>query len=144
MSRVRCVAVSLCAAVVAVVASVPLAEPQPPVLAFDFDDDGDPGTVIGEVSAEPGTLVEAYLVVNDFPAPYEFLGGMQFGLDFTDGLSLEGIQVATERAGILTDGHQGIAVAIGVPFTRHDLPFFAGKFIFRVDETTPQSVEVVR
>ena len=36
-------------------------------LAFDFDTDGDPGTIEDTIDAEVGELVEAYLVVEGIP-----------------------------------------------------------------------------
>jgi hypothetical protein len=111
---------------------------------FDFDSDGDPSTIENEVTADVGEILIGYMVVNDFPEEYGYLWAMQFGLDVSDGLELLGWSVPIERAGVLHDGPEGIAIALGSePFAREDLPVFAVRFIVRVLEESPQSVSIV-
>jgi len=108
---------------------------------FDFDLDGEPGTIHNRVMADPGQLVEAYLVIHDIPAPYEMVQGAMFGLHHTDGLEL--IAMNPSGGGLLMhDGHRGIAVAFD-PTHRSYLPRFAARFVFRVLTDTPQKAEVV-
>jgi hypothetical protein len=141
--RDRVAIVAVVAAALVGIAAVGSAAPQPPVLAFDFDTDQDPTTIQNEVQAAPGDLVQAFLVINDFPLPWEFLGGAEFGLEFDSGLRLEGVLPGTEQGAVMNDGHRGIVVAWGMPYTRHNLPAFAASFVFSVLSEETQTVRVV-
>jgi hypothetical protein len=111
-------------------------------LVFDFDIDDDPGTIRNVITAEVGTLVEAYLVVQGFPVPYTFLGGLQFGLQFSDGLAFAGVRGVDDRVGFLMDGPEGFAVAFGRNIARDELPMFSLAFVFRVTGPGEQEVRV--
>ena len=111
-------------------------------LVFDFDTDGDPNTVTSEVQAEAGDVVQAFLVVQGFPTPWEFLGGLQFGIDSTDGLELAGILSVGERGGFLHDGTDGIAYAFYEEVARDALPMFVMSLTFVVTSEEMQEVRI--
>lgn len=112
-------------------------------LAFDFDLDGDPSTWQSTIVAPTGALLEAFLVVSDFPEPYEELHYIEFGLELTDGLDLIAVG-AVEGDGYFYHHHADIiAIGSSVPLTRDDLPNFRVRVIFRVETPGPQSVRVV-
>ncbi len=112
------------------------------VLAFDFDHDGDPNTVVSEIEAEVGTLVEAFLIVNKllYEWQYTHLHGLQFGLEATDGLEFLGMSLLGDRAMVINDGLDGIAISFGEPLPIADLPAFAVRFVFRVVADVEQVV----
>lgn len=111
--------------------------------AIDFDTDGDPATIQGTVEASVGDIVEAYLVVDDFPTPWPMLWAALFGLDGTDGLELIGLfGTQPDRGGMLTDGPEGIVVAYTTPFERHELPAFVARFVFRITDGGEQTVKL--
>jgi len=112
-------------------------------LVFDFDDDGDPRTWESSVVAPTGTLLEAFLVVTDFPEPYEELHYLEFGLVLSSGLELVGIGAVEGDAVFYHRGPESIAIGSSVPLDRDDLPAFQVRVVFRVEAQGPQSVKVV-
>jgi hypothetical protein len=112
-------------------------------LAFDFDDDADPSTIRNVVHADSGDFVEAYLVLSNFPPPFNYLWGMQFGIEYDPTLDFRGMAAVNPRAGVLHDGTEGIAFAFGTGYARPELPVFTVRFVFRVLETGTHQVAVV-
>lgn len=91
--------------------------------AIDFDTDGDPATIQGTVEASVGDIVEAYLVVDDFPTPWPMLWAALFGLDGTDGLELIGLfGTQPDRGGMLTDGPEESSSPIRPPSSAMSFP----------------------
>ncbi len=135
-------AAALRAAAIAVVATaVPLAA-DAFYVAIDFDDDGDPSTVRSTIQAPVGDLVVGLVTLDFIPYPYEYVGGIQFGLDATSGLELVGAYGTDGSSGFLTDGPGGIAIAFGVPLANDDLPWFTTRLVFRVTSSEPQTIAI--
>lgn len=112
-------------------------------LAFDFDVDGDPGTIDAEVTAEVGEIVQAYLVIDEIPPGHDYVHGFQYGLALSDGLEFVGMSVVGLEGGMGNDGTtDGIIVTLDEPMLATEFPSFAMRFALKVVSASPQTAAI--
>jgi hypothetical protein len=113
------------------------------MLAFDFDADGDPGTIQSDVEATPGEVLVANLVLSSIPNAHPWLRGAQFGIALTDGLEFLTMSGPDASALFLQDDLDGIAVIFTDAIPVEELPVVIMRFAVRVTDESEQSMEVV-
>lgn len=112
-------------------------------LAFDFDIDDDPGTIDPDITAEVGDVVLAYLVVNEIPAGFDYVYGLEFGLGLSDGLDFRGMSVVGLQGAMATDGTNGwIVVTLDEPIPASEFPSFVVRFALKVTEASEQTARI--